>query len=147
MRHLRTAVVAVLLVASAPAAWAHRDDTADPSTRCDKSAARGGHDGAAKPGDLVIPLPNGWEVWAPGGHYVLRGADGYVEVVGGQGYNRNGNQGGYVQGEYDPAGPGPDVDFHANAFAGSGGVSSFACVMVGDQRVATPGDQPDQPKP
>lgn len=145
---LRTAagVGVALLLLGAPAALAHQDDTPDnKDTRCDKSTARGGHDGEAQPGDLLIKLPNGYEIWAPGGHYVVRGPEAYVEVVGGQSYNRNGNQGGYVQGEVDRTGPGPDVDFHVNVFAGQNEpkADSFACVNYDGQRYTTPsGSQP-----
>lgn len=138
---------ALLLVGSAPLALAHDDPSADPGSgankRCDSSNVRGGHEGTAKPTDVVVPLAGGYEIWAPGGHYVLRGPDAYVEVVGGQGYAPWGDQGGFVQGEVDNGGP-VDVDFHAGTYAGQENVAeAFACVNVADTRVATPvGRQP-----
>ena len=140
------------LLATAPSALAHHDTSpTDPrkGEYCDSSDDRGSHKGSAAPSDLVVTFPGGWELWAPGGHYVLRkDASNYVEVVGGQSYNYNGNQGGYVQGSLKPDGAPASVDFHANAFAGnnSPNTSQFACVNVNAagqrQRVATPGRQP-----
>lgn len=78
------------------------------------------------------------------GHYVARGDDFYIEVVGGGGYNRDGNQGGWVQGEVDRSEIPADVDFHANAFAGTAGPmhSEAACLSVSDTRVGDPGSRP-----
>lgn len=78
------------------------------------------------------------------GHYVVRHDDFYIEVVGGGGYNRDGNQGGWVQGEVDRSEVPVDVDFHVNAFAGTqGGMhSEAACVSVADQRYGDPGQRP-----
>jgi hypothetical protein len=138
------AVAGVVLLATAPAAFAH----STPGSYCDTSTARGGHTGAPAPTDEVVNGPAGYQVWAPGGHYVVRDTnsdDNYVEVVGGQGFNRGGNQGGYVQGSLHPAGGPAEADFHANSFAGSNSpnASGFGCVHVQaagqDRSVATPG--------
>jgi len=77
------------------------------------------------------------------GHYVVRHDAFYVEVVGGGGYNRGGNQGGYVQFEADPAAGAPDVDGHVDFFAGTAGSlhAEDACVSVADRKVGDQGTQ------
>lgn len=137
LRYTAAALAGIALVAAAPAAMA--DHNKYNPNACDTSDHRGGHDAPAGPADVVVPLANGYEVWAPGGHYVVRGPDGYVEVVGGQGFNVNGNQGGYVQGGAAGA------TFHANVFAGQSApnASGFACVGTDTTgKVQTPGTQP-----
>lgn len=83
------------------------------------------------------------------GHYGVRHNDFYIEVVGGSGFNRDGNQGGWVQGEVDRSEVPADVDFHANAFAGTEGAmhSEAACLSVADNRVGNPGTRPSMTGP
>lgn len=78
------------------------------------------------------------------GHYVVRSDAFYIEVVGGGGYSRDGNNGGYVQGEVDPGSGAPDADFHGNFFGGTNGDmhSEGACVSVADNKVGDQGEQP-----
>ena len=78
------------------------------------------------------------------GHYVVRHDAFYVEVVGGGGYSRDGNNGGYVQGEVDPGSGAPDADFHGNFFGGTNGDmhSEGGCVSVADTKVGDEGEQP-----
>lgn len=77
------------------------------------------------------------------GHYVVRGNGYYVEVVGGGGYNRDGNQGGWVQGEVDPVSGLPDADFHVGSYAGTSGGnhSENACVSALNAKVGESGVQ------
>lgn len=117
----------------------HKDDTAETNAqRCDTWARDvddhglndhdADNDGASydhTDGSDIEDVP-GVEVHSHSGHHVARHESGYVEVVGGQSYHGpypHGNQGGYVQGEVDPADAdndpdesGPDADFHANFF-------------------------------
>jgi hypothetical protein len=77
------------------------------------------------------------------GHYVVRTDAGYVEVIGGDGYNRDGIQGGFVQGEVDAAEGVPDADFHAGTYAGTTGTvySQNACLSAADTKVGESGVQ------
>jgi hypothetical protein len=159
-----TALVAVAL--SGAAASAHDDSSPDGAAqRCD-TWYRAGHqkgtpahseDHSAPDydyGDVgYIPqnqagVPAGTEtgvyVHSHTGHYVVRHDAFYVEVVGGGGYNRGGNQGGYVQSEVDPGSGAPDADAHADVFAGTAGAmhAEDACVSVADNKVGNQGTQP-----
>lgn len=151
MRKVTRAAVAIgtmaVLTAVALPANAHKDPTKDAKgADCDTWGRKGHepkkkkpkpsshhHEGSADT-DLVIA-----KFHNHGGHYVLRRDEGYVEIVGGQGYSEGGNQGGYVQGEVDPGGA-PDVDFHFASFAGQTAPygAGRACVSVADNKVATP---------
>lgn len=79
------------------------------------------------------------------GHYVVRHDAAYVEVIGGGGYNRGGNQGGVVQGEVDPGSGAPDADFNVGTFAGTNGDmhDEHACIAAaGQDQVGDEGEQP-----
>lgn len=79
------------------------------------------------------------------GHYVVRGEGFYIEVVGGGGYaNEDGNQGGWVQAEFDVAEGVPDVDLHAATYAGTNGPmhEEKACISVANTKIGDQGDQP-----
>jgi hypothetical protein len=162
----RTTLAILTLVAAALAtgpAGAHddpRDDGFNDSPhKCD-TYYRPGHAPQKKPNGTTIPEnqrrsdhhTNEFDQGQVGpvyihnhtGHYVVRHDDFYIEVVGGGGYNRDGNQGGWAQGEVDRSEVPFDVDFHANAFAGTEGDmhSEAACLSVADNRVGDPGTRP-----
>lgn len=120
------AVAAIMALAVAQGASAHRDPTPD-QNRCDTWSRPGHTTGPGTSHDHTNPSSDqnlgAAYVHNHGGHYVVRGDTFYVEVVGGQGYHgpsptgqMNPGQGGYVQGEIDPGSGAPDADFHANAF-------------------------------
>lgn len=77
------------------------------------------------------------------GHYAVRGDSFYLEVVGGGGNGREGNQGGWAQGEVDVLEGAPDVDFHSGAYAGTNGSnhSENGCVSVADNKIGESGQQ------
>ena len=133
MKHRILAAAAVTAIAlSAGGAFAHEDHNADPQ-RCDRWW-RSGHGTGQNNGnypshehgsssDVAAGDPANSTFHGQSGHYVVRNDYGYVEVVGGQSYrgpDPQGNsfpgQGGYVQGEIDPAEGAPDVDFFAAFF-------------------------------
>jgi hypothetical protein len=121
------AAFAVAVIAGASAgAFAHEDPNSETKAqRCDTWARNnhpGGHEHDST-SDVNLGDPLGTEIHQQSGHYVLRSAPGYAEVVGGQSYrgpDPDGNefpgQGGYVQGEVDPVAGAPDADFNAAYF-------------------------------
>ena len=116
--------IATVLASASFAAADHTDPNAD-STRCDtwkRDGHTGGHNHDAG-SDIALGDPAGTVIHAQSGHYVADNDHGYLEVVGGQSYrgpdpddNDFPGQGGYVQGELDPAGGPGDVDFNAAFF-------------------------------
>lgn len=152
---LRTTIVLVLTAALAlgaqGGALAHHDDDSSDGSRCD-SWYRAGHEAESEPttkdthdhaGNQTNVGPA--QIHNHGGHYVVRSDQGYVEIVGGQGYDNNdGNQGGYVQGEVDPDGSGPDADFHFSSFAGENPdfAEAHACATVANIKVGDQGSPP-----
>lgn len=126
-------LAAALVAGSAPA---HQDPNSDPDTgtnrRCDTwyrpnhgtgdAEDNAGYDentGQDNPGSHHDTAGSDiGPVHSQQGHHLVRDQAGYVEVVGGQGYDGpdNQGQGGYVQGELDPGSGAPDVDFHFNFF-------------------------------
>ena len=125
---LKRAIIATVVAAvlgTTPFAGAdHTDPNADPG-RCDtwkRDGHTGGH-GHDSGSDVALGDPAGTVLHAQSGHYVADNDHGYAEVVGGQSYrgpDDDGNdfpgQGGYVQGEIDPAGAPGDVDYRASFF-------------------------------
>lgn len=98
------------------------------------------HEGEFSPGDPTNT----------GNLYIIRsdGQDGfrtpygYVLAIGGQGYNRDGMQGGHGQGEIDVAEGAPDADFSGGVYVGTDGShSENACVSVADNKVGEAGVQ------
>lgn len=155
-RHL--AALAVLSTLAMPSAFAHEDHNADgnrySTTRCDtyyrdghytgsSKGARHSEDHASEFDEGDVTGTGAAYVHNHGGHYIVRGDGFYVEVIGGGGYNRDGLQGGFVQGEVDPVDGAPDVDFHGGAYAGTTGTlhSENACVSAADNKVGESGVQ------
>lgn len=151
-----SALLAVVCTFGPSVAFAHTDPNGDGNryspTRCD-TYYRDGHYGSSSTpkgsrhsedhssefDDEAGPVT----VHNHTGHYVVRSDAFYVEVVGGGGYNRDDNQGGFVQGEVDPVAGGPDVDFHSGAYAGTSGDrhSENACISAADQKIGESGVQ------
>jgi len=149
--------VMLAAIASVSVAGAHEDPNPDgnnnSATRCDtwyRETHESGSGSNKHSEDHTNEFDNG-EV-APGvyvhnhtGHYVVRGDGFYIEVVGGGGYSRDGNQGGYVQGEVDPVEGAPDADFHFDSFAGARSPTTddaHVCLSVADTKVGDEGEQP-----
>jgi hypothetical protein len=152
------ALTVMLLVLVGGNALAHHKDThPDDSKRCD-SWWRDGYGSPSNPNDhdthdnagtpeptyVTVGGPDNTMILAEGGHYVIYGDSGYIEVVGGQSYarpnNSNGSRGGWVQGEIDIAGAPTDVDFLVGSFLGAGGTDPTyaekdACVNANNTRV------------
>lgn len=154
--------IAVFAIAALPAmgAGAHADHSADAKEdRCDTWYREGHETGTGNnksshhhedefDNGEVVP-GSGVYVHNHTGHYVIRGEGFYVEVIGGGGFNRNGNQGGAFQGEVDPGNGAPDVDFHGNTFAGANspdGLPAHAegtgCISVMDNKIGDEGELP-----
>ncbi len=94
---------------------------------------------------VPVGADSGVYVHSHTGHYVVRHDAFYVEVIGGGGYNRGGNQGGVVQGEVDPGSGAPDADFNVGTFAGTNGDmhSEHVCVAAaGQDQIGSEGEQP-----
>lgn len=151
------AAVAVFAIAALPSfAGAHEDYNADgdnnSATRCDtwyrddhqtgpvQNQHSEDHSDPEFDQGEVGPL----YIHSHTGHYVVRHDAFYVEIVGGGGYSRDGNNGGYVQTEVDAAEGAPDVDGHFDLFAGgNGGMhAENVCLSVADNKVGDEGEQP-----
>jgi len=160
MKRSHVFALATVTAIIGPAAFAHEDPNDDgnrySTTRCD-TYYRDGHygsnttpKGARHSEDHNSEFDKG-DVTGTGlvyvhdhtGHYAVRGDGYYVEVIGGGGFNRDGNQGGFAQGEVDPVEGGPDVDFHGGAYAGTNGDmhSENACVSAAENKVGESGVQ------
>lgn len=147
MRRILIGCTAALILFASPAALAHDDQAPDdPANACD-TWSRPGHGDPShehtSTNDTDAGGPEAIWVHNHGGHYVLRGRHGYVEVIGGQGYNRGGDQGGAVQGEIDPGVGGVDGDLHVHLFAGTNNPPEAGiCVSVADRKIGDQGSQP-----
>lgn len=156
IRRIFAALAIGAVALSGAAAQAHKDYNADGNNtstkRCDtwyRTGHESGTTGNKSSDHHTSDFDNG-EV-APGvylhnhtGHYVVRHDAFYVEVIGGGGYAREGNQGGAVQAEVDPAAGAPDADAHVDFFAGTNGAmhAENACASVADNKVGNQGTQP-----
>lgn len=151
------ATLAVLAVAALPSfAGAHEDYNGDGNNdsdrRCDTWYREGHETGTGQnkhSEDHTEPEFDQGEVGPlyihnHTGHYVIRSEAFYIEVVGGDGYARDGNNGGYVQFEVDAAEGAPDVDGHADFFGGTNGGmhAENVCLSVADNKVGDEGEQP-----
>lgn len=156
-RLVAIAAGAVMAMTVGGPALAHDDSSSDPSyeTRCDTwyrsthESGDGSHDHTSGNDTSAGPV----YVHNHSGHYVVRGSNWYIEVVGGSYYHdADGNgsndeflqgQGGYAQAEYD-AGGGNDVDANASVFAtGKAG----ACVSALNNKVGEQGKDPQHGGP
>lgn len=160
MKRFAKLMLAAVIAAGAVPAGAHTDPNDDgnrySTKRCD-TYYRDGHDSGgnkadrqshedtdpADPGDVTGT--GAVYVHQSTGHYAVRGEGFYLEVVGGGGYNRDGNQGGWAQGEVDLVEGGPDADFHGGGYAGTSGSnhSENACLSAADNKVGESGVQPN----
>ena len=131
-----TAGVLGLGLMVAPAALAHGDSHPDAAGSTCDTWSRDGHTHdhtSSNDTDLGVAYLHNH-----GGHYQLRGDSGHLEIIGGQGYNQGGNQGGVVQGEFDNSAVPVDADASVYSFAGSNAPygTAGACVSVADMKFA-----------